>query len=90
MAETFRARNEVYRNNIDMHKDVMLALFPDGVKLETAYDHYRMQIFNLIIVKLTRYAINWQEGGHQDSLEDMAVYTAMLMQIDSVENDLPF
>ena len=83
MAKLFERNNAFYKSNIDMHRDLMLALFPDGVVLKTSDDHKRMQIFSLIIVKLSRYAKNWVEGGHEDSLEDLAVYAAMLQQVDS-------
>ena len=85
-ADLFRERNAVYKNNIDMHRDLMLVLFPDGVSLNTPHDHKRMQIFSLMVVKLSRYANNWEQGGHVDTLDDLAVYTMMLQQIDSEES----
>lgn len=42
-------------------------------------------IFNLIIIKLYRYANNWEKGGHQDSIHDMAVYCAILENIDQIK-----
>lgn len=60
----------------------MAALFPDGVKLETKEDHNRFHIFMLVLVKLSRYCVNWEQGGHQDSIHDAAVYCAMLESID--------
>jgi hypothetical protein len=42
----------------------------------------------LIIVKLTRYVINWNQGGHQDSIHDAMVYCAMLEEIDGQRDDI--
>ena len=81
-AETFRGRNAVYGNNYLKVGAVMAALFPDGILLQTQDDHNRFHIFMLAVVKLTRYVENWQRGGHEDSAVDMAVYAAMLADID--------
>jgi hypothetical protein len=35
-----------------------------------------------IVSKLHRYALNFETGGHQDSLKDLAVYAAMLASLD--------
>lgn len=80
-AETFEKRNKVYGDNYTRVGNALAALLPGGVKLKTADDHNRFQIFNLIVVKLSRYCVNWQEG-HQDSIHDAMVYCAMLESID--------
>lgn len=74
-ADTFRARNAVYKDNADNVGKVMAALFPDGVQLKTANDHKMYHLFELIIVKLTRFANSGLK--HNDSIHDMAVYAAM-------------
>ena len=84
-AKTFEERNEVYGDTYKRHGDVSLALFPDGVTLETAEDQNRYACLNMIIGKLTRYATNFEEGGHQDSLHDISVYAAMLNELDQCE-----
>lgn len=81
-AETFAARKAVYGENYKRVGAAMAALFPEGVKLETEEDHNRFHIFALIVVKLSRYCVNWDKGGHQDSIHDAAVYCAMLEDID--------
>lgn len=81
-AATFKSRNAEYGDNWRMVGETMKALFPNGVTLRTADDHNRFHIFMLKIVKLSRYAINWEKGGHQDSIHDDGVYSAMLEMID--------
>lgn len=74
-AATFRERNAVYKDNAEVVGKVMEALFPDGVQVRTAADHKMYHLFELIIVKLTRFT---QSGlTHPDSIHDLAVYAAM-------------
>jgi hypothetical protein len=82
-AKKYEERNKVYGDNYLRTGEALKALFPDGLKLETAHDQNRFQIFNLIMVKLSRYVVNWNDGGHQDSIHDAAVYCAMLEAIDT-------
>jgi len=76
-ASTFIERGAVYRDNHDRLANMLAAAFPDGVKLRTPEDHARYALYILIMVKLTRYAVQW-EVGHDDSTVDAAVYCAML------------
>lgn len=72
---TFRERNAVYKDNAEVVGKVMAALFPNGVKIRTAEDHKMYHLFELVIVKLTRFT---QSGlTHTDSIHDLAVYAAM-------------
>jgi hypothetical protein len=72
---TFRERNAVYKDNAEVVGKVMAALFPNGVALKTAADHKMYHLFELVIVKLTRFT---QSGmTHEDSIHDLAVYAAM-------------
>lgn len=80
-AAIFRDRNSVYGANYRRVGEALAALFPDGLELKTADDHARFHIYMLIIVKLSRYAVNW-ERGHEDSVDDMTVYGAMLKKMD--------
>lgn len=81
-AKTFVERKAVYGYNYKRCGAALAALFPDGVVLKTQDDHDRMHILSLIIVKISRYCVNWDEGGHQDSVHDAMVYCAMLEMID--------
>jgi hypothetical protein len=75
-ANTFRERNAVYRDNAVNVGKVMEALFPDGVNLKNAKDHQIYHLFELIIVKLTRFANT--DLHHTDSIHDVMVYAAMI------------
>lgn len=86
-ADTFRARNAVYKDNADNVGKVMAALFPDGVQLKTANDHKMYHLFELIIVKLTRFANSGLK--HNDSIHDMAVYAAMC-EVLTDKHDIKF
>jgi hypothetical protein len=85
-AETFRERRKVYGKNYRQVGEAMSALFPGGIKLSSVEDQSRYHILLLVVVKLTRYAANWDCGGHQDSIHDAAVYCAMLEAIDLETN----
>ena len=79
--KVFAERNEVYKDAYLVVGKVTAALFPEGVKLETETDHNRWHLLELIIVKLTRYAAQW-EHGHSDSLDDIMAYAAMIRTLD--------
>lgn len=81
-AELFAERNGVYKDNYVIVGEVMRALFPDGVQISLSEDFERWHLFELFIVKLTRYAVQYKEGGHDDSLNDMINYLAMLQVLD--------
>lgn len=87
-AKTFEARNKVYGNNYLNVGGAMAALFPDGMIVKTAHDWNRLHIFLLGIVKLSRYAVNWNSG-HQDSIHDAIVYAAILESLDLRPNSSP-
>jgi hypothetical protein len=76
MADTYRERNKVYGDNWRNVGQVMLSLFPDGVRLESATAFNEWHLFELIVVKLTRFANS--KLTHADSIHDIAVYAAMI------------
>lgn len=76
MADTFRERNAVYKDNYKTVGKVMAALFPNGIELNTEADHNFYHLFELAIVKLTRFTNSGLR--HKDSIHDIAVYSAML------------
>jgi hypothetical protein len=86
-AKTYEERNKVYGDNYKNVGNVMKAMFPDGIKLETAEDFTRWHLLELKIVKLTRYANNFLTGGHLDSIHDDGVYSFMLEAIDKELNN---
>lgn len=76
MATTFRERNKIYGDNYKRVGDVMVALFPNGVQLKSAEDFNTWHLFELMVVKMTRFANS--NLTHQDSIHDLAVYAAMV------------
>lgn len=91
-AETFKQRAEVYGDNYKKFGHVMLALFPPGRApyLTNETDWNRLGLIVQIISKLTRYIENYSSGGHDDSLQDLSVYAAMLRSIDKDISEIPF
>jgi hypothetical protein len=79
MANTYRERNAVYGDNWKNVGNVMMAMFPEGVELKTADAVNSWHLWELIVVKLTRFANS--KLTHQDSIHDVAVYAAMLEAI---------
>lgn len=84
-AQTFEERNKVYGDNYRKFGRVMTAIFPEGIELRTAEDHNRFGVFVQMVGKVTRYAENFNRGGHSDSLLDLAVYSQMLRELDEDE-----
>jgi hypothetical protein len=82
-AATFAERNKVYGDNWTKIGSAMQALFPDGITLVTAEDHVRFYYLLSVVQKLTRYSNNFATGGHQDSIHDVVVYSAMLEDFDA-------
>lgn len=76
MATTYRERNTVYGDNWKNVGQVMMSLFPNGVHLGTAKAFNEWHLFELIVVKLTRFANS--KLTHADSIHDIAVYAAMI------------
>lgn len=83
MAETFRERNKVYGDNYKRVGAAMVAMFPQGVHLKTEEDFNRWHLFELMVVKLTRFANTGLV--HQDSIHDAAVYAAMVESLINKE-----
>ncbi len=80
-AKTFRDRNAVYGDNWRLVGKVMNGLFPNGLEIQSVEDWERLHILLLLVVKMTRYAVNFKNG-HVDSIRDATVYGAMLEMID--------
>ena len=81
-AEVYKERSVVYKDNFRAVGRVMHALFPDGRPgLQFPEDYDRWHIFELVIVKLTRYAYNY-DTPHEDSLLDMLPYLGILGSLD--------
>lgn len=82
-------RNAVYKDNFRNVGNVMVALFPNGrPALVTAEDFNRWHIFELLIVKLTRYA-NGYDSPDEDSILDMIPYEGILGALDAEMREKP-
>lgn len=79
MAETFLGRNSIYGDNYKNVGKVMNALFPEGMQLSSSADFELFHLFELIIVKLTRFANGNLQ--HRDSIHDAGVYSSMIESI---------
>lgn len=75
-AATFMQRNAQYKDNAVNVGNVMKALFPNGVAIRSADDHHLYHLFELIVIKLTRFTNSGLT--HQDSIHDLAIYAAMV------------
>jgi|SRR6185436_19050198 len=81
MLSTYRERNAIYGDNYKVAGVIFKQLFKDGLEIKTIEDYNRFAILMQIINKIIRYSFNWQTG-HCDSLHDLAVYSAILMELD--------
>ena len=81
-AETFRERNLAYGDSYKQFGPMMVCLFPKGVTLKTCEDFNRFGVLSMIGSKLMRYCNNFPQGGHQDSVHDLGVYSFMLEELD--------
>jgi len=77
-SELFTERNSVYGDIWKNIGNTMKSLFPNGVKLETAEDFSRYASVQLCVIKIERYCVNFEKGGHLDSVRDLEVYAAIL------------
>lgn len=83
MADTFEERNKIYGSNYERVAPIMKILFPDGLTPEILHSD-QWHLFELIVVKLTRYAISGLQ--HKDSIHDAGVYSAMIESILEKQN----
>jgi len=86
-AATYRARHPIYGRNWHKVGGALAAMFPDGITLRTPNDHTRFYLFVLEVMKQTRYANNFANGGHADSMLDTSVYSALLTAVDEEINE---
>jgi len=88
--ETYRERNKTYGDNYQRLGHAMHAMFPAGLTIKTPEDWTRLYLYFLTVVKMSRYATQFEVGGHHDSTLDASVYAAMLHAWDKdLKNDRP-
>lgn len=83
-ADIFESRNEEYGDGYMNFGNIILAFFPDGITLSTAKDFSRFGALVMATSKLDRYCKNFCRNGHEDSLADLSVYSAMIRTIDKL------
>jgi len=82
LAKIHADRQKVYGDNYNHIGTVMMGMFPNGLELKSAEDFNRLHLFYHLVGKLSRYARQMPGGGHDDSLDDTAVYAMILRQFD--------
>ena len=82
LAELYTERNKVYSDGYVRQGKVVEALLPDVKFRGNIDDATRFYLVNCIITKLVRYCDNFDNGGHADSLDDLAVYAQILRSYD--------
>lgn len=82
LAELFEERNAHYGDDYTRFGHRMKSFFPGGVTLSSEEDFCRFGVLCFMVSKFSRYANNFATGGHSDSLHDLAVYSAMLDELD--------
>lgn len=84
LVKLYEERNKVYGNDYHENGKLMATLFPNGLTLKTENDFNRYSILIHIVTKLGRYVRNFKKG-HEDSLDDLIVYAAILAELDQPE-----
>lgn len=84
MGEIFEERQKMYGDNYLILGNVLHFLFPKGISINGPKQFSRFAMFFQVLLKVTRYASMYNKGGHPDSLDDMAVYAAILKEVDKL------
>lgn len=81
-AKIYEDRNKMYGDNYKRFGPALSGLM-NGAALTTPDDFNRFGILVQIFSKISRYCNMFEKGGHDDTLDDIAVYAMMLKEIDS-------
>lgn len=83
-AGIYEERGRIYGDNYKVFGEAFNSLFGRYLvpSADPAMDFNRLGVLVQIVSKLTRYAQNVSKGGHDDSLDDLVVYTMMLKELD--------
>jgi hypothetical protein len=82
LADLHSERGDLYRDDYVRVGASLAALFSSGVTLSSPEDFCRFALLVHLHGKLGRYAVMFDRGGHDDSLDDMAVYSQILRKVD--------
>jgi hypothetical protein len=78
----YKERNALYGDNYKRFGPALHSLI-SSVKIDNPDDFNRFALLTQIFSKMSRYCQLFAEGGHDDSLDDMAVYAMMLKELDA-------
>lgn len=82
-AQLFAQRHAIYGDNYKRFGPIFSRLMHgQNIEPRSSHDMSRLGILVQIVSKITRYAENFNRGGHDDSLDDIAVYAMMLKELD--------
>ena len=84
--QTFKERGAQYGDSYIRHGEVMKALLPTPVTLETEEDFARFGVLNMMVSKMVRYCQNFKKG-HIDSTHDLGVYSFIMEELDTNAED---
>jgi hypothetical protein len=82
LADIHAERQAIYGDNYMYIGEIMMGMFPRGMHIKTAEEFNRLHLFFHLVGKLSRYARQMPDGGHDDSLDDTAVYAMILRHYD--------
>lgn len=80
-AQTFDERNRVYGDTYKNIGTVLHGMFPGGLTVHSIDDWNRLSLLVMASGKLSRYAAQFDNGGHKDSAHDLINYAAMLEEL---------
>lgn len=86
-AQTYAERNMMYGSNYKKFGDAMAAMMPDGMTVLTPDDWNKLAVFIHIMTKVSRLVETRLE--HGDSALDLAVYAAMLRELQQTDGEGP-
>lgn len=86
LANIFKDRNKSYKDNYRTTGSVIKSMFPDGVFLRTEEEFNRFYLYVMLIHKMTRAFKTFPSKSHDDSLDDLAVYSQLLRDYDDSLN----
>lgn len=85
LAKIYEQRGCVYGDDFMHIGETLMGLFPSGVHLKDSVDFNRFALLVQCVTKVGRYAQCLTRGtGHEDSLNDLAVYSQLLQHFDSL------
>tara|TARA_R110000751_G_scaffold8688_4_gene33778 strand:+ start:3429 stop:3749 length:321 start_codon:yes stop_codon:yes gene_type:complete len=82
LAKIFIDRSKLYKDGYTRNGEILKALFPKGIDQNNEDDLNRYVLVVYMVTKMVRYADNFEKGGHEDSLDDLAVYAQILNSLD--------